>query len=295
VIVSAYPDRMAEVLPLIAELDAQTKAVAIDVRILQLTINPKFDYGIDWEKVFLRSSGTTLRSLNLRGAFPISSSVSTSSAIGTIGKIAVGAISVDSFTSDIRALKQVSQTKILANPRITVLNGEEAKINIGDRVPYVVTTTTGTGTNVTVSEEIIFIDVGLSVTVTPTINDDGYIIMAIRPEISSRTGTLTTPQKAEIPLINTTFVESTVIVKSGESVILGGLRRDDVTQFDRGVPFLMDVPIFGHLFKSRADTTTRSEIVMLISPVILSPEESYIDVPIRLKPARLPIKTSGNS
>ncbi|PIQ86543.1 MAG: hypothetical protein COV74_04460 [Candidatus Omnitrophica bacterium CG11_big_fil_rev_8_21_14_0_20_45_26] len=284
--VSAYPERMDEVLPLIEELDSQTKAVLIEARILQITINPKFDFGIDWESQPHKSSSRLYRNLDIVGSFPISSDISTDSSIGTVGKIAVGNLSNNEFTTELKALKQVQNTEVLANPRLMILNGEEANINIGDRVPYVVTTTTGTGNNVSVSEEIKFIDVGISLVVSPTINEDNMITMRIRPEISSQTGTLTTPAGAKIPQVNTTFIESSVVVKSGKTIILGGLKRDDLTKNDKGFPYLSDIPVLGHLFKSRSDTTKRTEIIILITPKIVTGEKDVIDKPVPIKPMK---------
>ena len=282
-VVSAYPDRMKEVLPMIKALDKKTRAVLVEARILQLTLNPKFDYGIDWEKAFARGGNEMLKSLDFRGAFPISSNVSTDANLGTVGKIAVGNLSGDDFTVAIKALREVDNTKVLANPRLMILDRQESKINIGDRIPYVVTTSTGTGNNVSVSEEIKFIDVGINLMVTPVINDDGYVTMKIRPEISSRTGTLTTPTNNQIPLVNTTFIESSVIVKDGVTIILGGLRRDELTENAKGIPKLMDIPYLGHLFKSRRDSMRKTEIVILITPRIVSGGRNVVDEPLPIR------------
>ena len=223
IILSAYPGRMDSLLPTVTALDRQTKAVLVEARILQLTLNPTYDYGIDWEKLFKDHNG-----LDFKGSFPIDTTAGAPAATN-FGKIAVGSVSDGDLMADIRFLKQVTNTKVLANPRVMILNRQESKINIGDRTPYVVTTTTGTGTTASVSEEIRFIDTGINLAVTPTINDDGYITMKIRPEISSKVGTLETPTKNKIPVVNTTYIDTSIIVKDGVTIILGGLRRDDVT------------------------------------------------------------------
>lgn len=282
VVVSAYPGRMESVLPTVKALDKQTKAVLIEARILQITINPRYDMGIDWEKIFRNR-----QDLDFRGSFPIDSTVSSSTAINSVGKIAVGSLGDDDFSVELRALKQVENTKILANPRLMILNKQESKINIGDRIPYVVTTSTGTGNNVSVSEDIRFIDVGIMLNVTPTINDDGFITMKIRPEISSRTGTLTTPTNNEIPLVNTTYIETSVIVKDGVTIVLGGLRRDDLSEDHRGVPYLMDIPLIGNAFKSKGDSMTRKEILILITPKIVTGAKDILDEPLGIKTAPL--------
>jgi type II secretory pathway component GspD/PulD (secretin) len=159
--------------------------------------------------------------------FPISSTVSTGS---TIAKVLLGNIDSDDFAVALSALKQVSDTKTLANPTILVTNEEEAKIHIGDKLAYVTTTTIGTGADQSTNEEVHYLDVGILLSVKPTISDDGNVRMTIKPEISSQTGTLETPAGAEIPLINTTVVESNVMVKDGTTIVIGGCLRRSYKQ-----------------------------------------------------------------
>ncbi|MFH1790702.1 MAG: secretin N-terminal domain-containing protein [Candidatus Omnitrophota bacterium] len=276
-IVRAFPERIKEVDEIVEAFDKKTKAVLIETRILKVTLNPSFDMGIDWALVLESAPEAKLRTLSMTGVFPISSAITT--AIGeAIGVISAGDFGgLDSITSTIKMLKQVSETKVLANPRLMVLNNKEARIHIGDKLAYVTTTTIGTGDSQRVNEEIHYIDVGVQFKVTPTINDDGYITMQIRPEISSKADELTTPQGAKIPLINSTLVESFVIVKDGETIIIGGLRKDDITRSRRGIPYLMDAPWIGKLFENYSDDITKTEIVILLTPHVVTGDENYAD------------------
>ncbi len=287
-VISAYPERMNDIVDLIVSLDKKVKAVSVEARILQLTLNPTFDYGIDWGKAFSKSSNEALRSLSFRNAFPIATTVSNANALNSVGQIAFGNLTEDEFSFELKAMKEVLHTKVLANPRLMILNREEARINIGDKIPYVVTTTTGTGNNVSISEEIKFIDVGLLLVVRPVINDDGFITMAIRPEISSRTSNLTTPAGAIIPQVNTTFLETTVVIKDGVSMILGGLRRDDYTEDNKGVPHLMDVPVLGQLFQSRNESLQKTEIVIFLTPKITDGSTNYTGDALDIVRSRTP-------
>jgi len=128
--------------------------------------------------------------------------------------------------------------------------------------------------------------VGLSLIVTPKINDDGFITMKIRPEISSRTGTLTTPAGAQIPEVNTTYAETSVMVEDGVTVILAGLRRDDIVVDQKGIPYLMEIPFVGEFFKSRADSTQKTEIAIFMTPKIVDGETQFTDEPLTIKPMR---------
>ncbi len=166
-VVSAYPDRMNQILPMVNALDKRQKAVLLEARILQLTLNPRLDTGINWTQLFKNISESQFRNVNLDSSFPIDPAVSSA---GSFGKIAIGKLDPEAFQVTLQGLKEVQNTKTLANPRMMILNRQSAKINIGDRIPYVVTTSTGTGTNVSVSEDIRFIDVGVILEVTPVIS-----------------------------------------------------------------------------------------------------------------------------
>jgi len=286
VIVSAFPDRMQEMERLIKSLDKKTKEVLIEIRILKIVLNPQFDMGIDWSKAFTDSKKSDLRKLDFRGAFPISSTISSSTALGTIGKIAYGTVGSDIFALELKALKEVSDSKILANPRLTVVSGEEAKIHIGDKLAYVTTaTTTGSATSTT-AETVSFVDIGIQLNVTPTINDEGFITMKIKPEISSKTGDYETPTGNLIPLINTTLAETNVMVKDSTTIIIGGLRKDEKTHVQKGFPFLMDIPFLGRLFSSVTDEITKTEIVIFLTPHIVGGDLNVTDEREQIKDER---------
>ena len=298
IFLSAYPDRLDEAIKMVEALDVRTKAVLIETRILQLTLNPSFNFGIDWQKVFPQNN---FNDMKLTGTFPIGNA-SDGSTITSLGSLKLGTMNDENFVLAIDAMKQVTNTKVLANPRLMTLDRQEAKINIGDRIPYVVSTTTATsGTNTGISQDVRFIDVGLMLTVTPIINDDGYVTMKIRPEISSKTGdvqafvgVVTTIGGSQsvynnIPIVNSTFVESTVIIRDGNSAILGGLMSNVTTENNKGIPYLMDIPYIGNAFKSRSESIQKKEVVIIITPHIVDATKDMLDKPIAIKG-----KTTGN-
>ncbi len=268
IIVTALPERFKEVIPIIEALDKKTKEVLIKVKILKVVLNPEFDFGIDWTAV---AKGITY-SANV----PIASTLSTA---GTFGKITASNMDLDdvNFSSTLKALKQVNDTKVLANPKILVTDNEEAKIHIGDKLAYVTTTTIGTGADQTANEEVHFIDVGILLNVKPTISDDGFIRMSIKPEISSQSSTLETPQGAEIPLINTTTLETNIVVKDGTTVIIGGLHKDEEVKKRKGLPFIMDFPFVGKFFTSVSDSIEKTEIAIFMTPYIVKGDTHLTD------------------
>jgi type II secretory pathway component GspD/PulD (secretin) len=259
-VVRALPGRIAEVEQIIKALDEKTKAVRIAARILKIVFNPRYDKGVEWpEALSLKKEGTSL--------------TETAKFISTYSG---GDITIDEFQMKLNLSKQISDTKVLANPTITVVNNQEAKIHIGDVLAYVTTTTLGTGDDKEVNEEVHFLDVGVQLSVTPTINEDNFITMKIKPQISSQSGTLKTPQGAEIPLINSTRVETEVIAKDSETIVIGGLRKDDIIRTQTSVPYLSDIPILGSLFSNDSNEEQNTEIVILLTPHVITGSENAV-------------------
>ena len=281
VLVRVFPGRRDEVEKMIHDLDIPTKEVLIEARVLQVVINPTYDLGVDITAPITKSGKNQL---NLVSAPP---DLGTS----TIGSIAVGNFNANDFTASLKAEQQVSDTKILSSPQILVTNNEEAKIHIGDTVPYVVATTNGTGTNAITSDDVRFVDVGLKLSVIPTINDDGMVTMKLTPEISEVVGTVITQsqpgvQGSSIPQVNKTEVETSVMVKDGQTIVLAGLRKQDKVHKKNGIPGLMDIPYIGGAFSRTSDSITNTEIVILITPHIVKGMEDYGQVRGTIKGAK---------
>jgi len=272
-VVRAFPGRKQEIEKVIKSLDTPTKEVLVEARVLQVVFNPQMDYGIDWQLDF--SKNNLFSGLNFKNILLDKSNLTSSSNLfSKFGEIGYGDINVDQFELAIRALKQVSDTKILSNPKILVTNNQEAKIHVGDTIPYIISTTSGTGGNAITSEDVRFVDVGLQLNVTPTINDDGYVTMSLRPEISTVVGKIQS-KGGGIPQINKTEVETTVMIRNGMTIILGGLKKDNKVSIKTGVPVLMDIPILGHLFRASSEDIQSTEIVIFITPHIVTGNESY--------------------
>lgn len=306
VIVQALPGRMGEVEELIAYLDARTKQVMINTQIIKVRFINTDEWEFRWEGLFKigikygmtyfgstpfaavqaagdawRSRPTVLDDVNGEvGSFPFSGTTSdlNSSAQVIPGQaMHLGIVNRQrDFDIFMKWLNTIGDTQLISNPRIAVINNQEARIHVGERAAYVTTTTTTGQTTTTVSEEVTFVDVGIQLAVTPTINDDGFIRMKIKPEISSVTDTLVTPSGNRIPIIDTSTAETTVIVKDGSTIIIGGLRRDEKSDTTTKMPFFGDIPIFGRFFRDNLKTKDRSELMILITPIIIDGDAFFI-------------------
>jgi type II secretory pathway component GspD/PulD (secretin) len=284
--VRVFPERRKEVEKIITELDTPTKEVLIVARILQVVLKPNYDVGIDWNLDFRNSPDPTLRKLSLNNVYLNEPNLSSTDNLKNLfGKVGVGDFSQDQFQLAIRALQQVSDTKILSNPQILVTNNEEAKIHIGDTVPYIISTVNGTGDNAITSEDVRFIDVGLKLDVTPVINDDGIVTMRLRPEISNVVGRLES-SKGGIPQVNKTEVETTLMVRDGMTIVMAGLRKEDKSHIKKGLPVLMNIPYLEKLFSRTQDAIESTEVVILITPHILTSNDSYLKERGTIKPPK---------
>ncbi len=274
-VIRALAGRKDEVLAIIKDLDSPTKEVLIEVRVLSVVFNPSYDVGIDWSLAFSNSSIGELRKLQFKNiSLDEGGLTSSDNVFSKYARIAVGTFGVNDFAAAIRAVKEVSDTKLVANPKLLVTNQEEAKIHVGDTVPYIVSTTSGTGDNAIHSEDVRFVDVGLKLSVTPTINDNGYVTMALKPEISTVTKSITS-QGGGIPQITKTEVETNVMVKDGMTIVLGGLKKEQKVLSRKGVPVLMDIPIIQNFFSSRSESIESSETVIFITPHIVTGKENH--------------------
>jgi len=166
----------------------------------------------------------------------------------------------------INAKKTDGDANILANPRIRSRNKEKAKILVGDRVPNITTTSTSTGF---VSESVQYIDVGLKLEVEPTIYPDNEIAIKIALEVSTIANQITTKSGSVAYQIGTRNANTVIRLKDGENQVLAGLISDEDRKTANKVPGLGELPLLGRLFGSQSDTTSKSEIVLSITPHLI--------------------------
>jgi type II secretory pathway component GspD/PulD (secretin) len=266
--VTDFPEKLDEIARIINAFDEKTPQVLIDAQIIEIKPSDKFEMGVDWD-FWIKNN------FRMSAALPI----------GTTNRLLLGAISsTPSAKGDYKAiidlLRTIGDTKILSSPRIMALNNQEAKILVGTKDAYITSTTSQAGSGSTVtSQSVNFVDVGIKLFVTPTINKDGFVTMKIRPEISSATRTdLTSEGKiTQVPIVTTSETETTVMVKDGITVIIGGLRKDERYKTVKKIPVAGDIPLLGFFFRSTTDEVKNTELVILLTPHIMSGESPYTD------------------
>jgi len=298
IIVQTLPERMEQIARLIGELDQKTKEVIIDVSIIQVKLSNDHELGVEWEGLLdvgrkfgmsylgtypfssvqatndaWRSRLDTWNALGNVGSYPFSgTSTSYSASKPTIGaqQLHLGVVGKNDLDTVIRYLETIGSTKIMSNPKLAVVNNQEAKIHVGTKEAYVTTTTTTGQSSNTVSEQVTFVDVGVILSLVPTINDEGYVSLKVKAEINSVLSIMITPTKNQIPIIDTSLAETTVLVKEGATVIIGGLKKDSKVETTKQTPFFGSIPLLGNLFKDKTTSTQRTELLIILTPRIIS-------------------------
>ena len=268
VVITDLKDTLTRLDGVIRAFDVPDGEVLIEAKILKVELTDAMDLGIDWQQVF---NGVDL---NTRTNFRVLSDIVGGTATGAALKLVTAPN--NKTTLIIEALKKLTKTETLSNPRIMVSNNQEARILVGTKEAVVTVTTTVPATGATVSApEIQFVDVGTKLFVTPNIKRDGHIQMKIRPEVS--TATVETFQTNRIPIVTSTEAETNVLVKSGSTLIIGGLMETKNARTDNSIPILGDLPFIGRAFKGTTDVKKKTELVVFLTPQIVLPDGTAVN------------------
>jgi len=298
VIVQTLPERMGQIEKLISQLDEKTKEIIIETRIVKVKLSDELSRSVEWEGLFdlgrkfgltylgsypfssvqaatdaWRSRKDTLAAAGYVGSYPFSGTSTSYSASAprlATEEMHLGVIGKHDFDTVFKYLQVLGQTRIISNPKLAVVNNQEAKIHVGQREAYVTTTTTTGQTTSTVSEQVTFVDVGVLLSVVPNINNEGYVTLKVKAEVNSVIDILITPTKNQIPILDTSLAETTVMVKEGSTIIIGGLRKEEKTKTVNQTPFLGRIPIIGALFSSTKQTKERTELLIILTPKLIT-------------------------
>ena len=159
---------------------------------------------------------------------------------------------------------------------------------VGTREAYVTTTITTGDVTTTTSESVNFIDVGVTLYVTPTINKDGFVKMHIKPEVSSISDWLETTEGNQIPIVDTSNVETDVLVKDGNTIILAGLIKKTSDKDVSKMPLLGSIPVLGRLFSNVSDTNEKKELAIFLTPHIISGSDEMFKLKEEIKTRKPP-------
>lgn len=263
-VLTGRPDRIRDLYDYIKTMDARVKQVSIQAKILEITLNDSTINGIDWETliptaVAQKSAGDGDISNAAENYFDIN--------LGGGGsqKIQFGTLSYEQFHAVMDFLETRSNVKTVSTPTVITTDNHAAEISLGAKILFKLTG----GEEATMQEE----ETGIKLNVTPAINPDNYITLDVQPEVSSP-GSVTETGDLTIDQLN---LNTKVIVRDKETLLIGGLIRDNETYATRRVPVLGNMPVIGNLFRDRNKSRQRKEIVMFISPRIIDMEKDSMN------------------
>jgi len=266
VIVKDIPQALDDMRKLLQQLDVPEKQVMIEARIIEATSTFTRSLGVNWGIHYKDGSASFLginsADTNFGGTV---ATVPTTSGVGTSSGMSTG-ISFGSLTSNIQldmrlnAAASAGLIKIISTPKVATLNNKTAKISQGQQIPYQNSSAnTGPVTQ--------FVEAALALEVTPHINANGTISMKVDAKNDSPGAV---PTGATAPAINKKEAVTEMLLRDGETTVIGGIYVDNDTDEDDGVPFLMDIPFLGKFFKTNTKSKTKTELLIFITPRILT-------------------------
>lgn len=251
-----------------------SRQVLVEAKIIEVQLSEGLKYGIDWSFVN-RTLGD--------GQINIATSGFSSVVPLTSPNINMGITRGASFSTLLQALKQQGEVRTLSNPRVNIMNGQTALLSVGRNVSFIsrvettTTTTAGATPTTTFTVQTSNILSGIIIGIVPYINDNGEISLTITPIISDliqlqdkTIGSGGTQTQISLPTVDLRELSTTVKVRDGQMIIIGGLISKRENLQDNKVPGLGDIPLLGEVFKSRDKAESRSELVVVLQPVLIS-------------------------
>lgn len=239
---------------LIKSLDRKPKQVVIEAKFVEMKLQDDYHMGIQWSAIGARNGVVSAAEVSI----PFAQTV--------YGAFSLGKVTSNSrLEATLLAAAEKGKAKVLSDPKITTLNNKEANINITEQTPYTTEEWSATTPPVrTIKSE--YVTTGIILKVTPVINSDGRILMKIKPSVSQVAKTTII---GLAPGIDTREADTNVIVRNGETIVIGGLIKDTQANTVFKVPLLGDIPLLGWLFRKKSVTRSRIELLIFVTPRIM--------------------------
>lgn len=277
IIVTDTPMGLEELTRLIKSLDRVPKQVLIEVKLVEVALNNDFHLGIQWsvygakgDNYYSYGDGDNLLSGSV--PFPLSAPQG-GTGVNLPANVIYGAFRLGKVTSSyffdslVSAAASKGKAKVLSDPKVATLNNEEATINITTEIPYTTSETTGSNPPIAVTK-VTYITTGIILKVLPIITSDGRISLKLNPQVSQVSPTVAAVAGGA-PGIDTRSVDTSVIVKDRETIVIGGLIHDFKSEGEFKVPLLGDLPLLGWLFKKKTQIRERRELLIFVTPKII--------------------------
>jgi general secretion pathway protein D len=260
----------------VKKLDVVPRQVLVEVTIAEVTLTGALSYGLEWYfnnatnvTGSLFNSDTNVRALPSDPAGAVTPRLPFSAIWRGPGGDVKAVLS---------ALANNTKVNVISSPHIMVTDNQVAKINVGSSVPVQgQSTITGVTTSTAITTSVQYVDTGVLLSVRPHINSGGLVTMEISQEVSDvQTGVTTTGLNS--PTINKRSAQTTVAVQSGDTMVLGGLIKDDKSNGSSGLPLLSEIPVLGALFGAKTQSDTRRELIITITPRVVNDNQQAREV-----------------
>jgi len=295
IIVTDLPNVVQKIGDLVAMFDRPQKQVFIEAKIIQVQLSDSMSFGVNWDYLFqgLDPRFSLAPVSKMAPGLDAALGANAAGASVTYHTIAAGA----DLNAVVKALSVVGKTKLLQNPHIATLDGKEATIKAITTQPYS-ELQYETGSSNIVGKTYKFVEVGVTLGVTPHINELGFITCDIRPEVSSvlrwyDADLLSGEGNSGVPVVKKSYAETSVSVKDGVTIIIAGMIDEKQDKQRKQIPFLGSIPLLGVLFRYEENTTESSETIVLLTPRIVTGDKFFERSRDMKKPVKGAIPSSG--
>jgi type IV pilus assembly protein PilQ len=276
-IIVTSPRIISEIEEIVAELDRPARQVMLEARIVEVSTNDAKKLGVDWDLLnrqgfifvegnYNKITGTATDATKLTNLDVFPNTPGT----GDIWRLNNFSRLPQTFSAFLDFMIHNGTARVLASPKLATLNGKQATMLVGQRIPFLVSQTVFAGGGAAPTQSVQKEEVGVKLAITPLINADGWITTTIEPEVSSVFGY--NGPNHDLPVISTRQASTTVRLRDSSSVIIGGLLNEERTTTESKFPLLGDIPWFGALFRHTAVTAKKTDLVIEVTPHIL-PEQ----------------------
>lgn len=260
---------LARIIAEVKKIDKRPQQIMVEVVILDVQLKDDTEIGINWDILSTKNYDIAYRqnlTTRLGSTIENSTNIGNATAFNTTGNGGDFTLISGTIRNVVHLIQEKRDAQIIASPRAMVVSGQSANIQAVEEIPY--TELTGTaqgGSNALTSTQ--FKNVGINLQVTATITDGNDIFLKVDTEQNVKTG-----ESGGVPVVDTRKANTSLLLKDGQIIVLGGLRRQEKTIEVDQIPFLGDLPIIGELFKKTQTVINNSELIVLLSPHIYKEE-----------------------
>jgi len=262
------PEKHELIMEIISRVDTAPKQVAISVKFIESNITGEENFGIDWNKMI---------TMKLTGANPDITTNETGSASGYSayspwppekGSFVYGTLTVEEATAILNYLRSSGKSRLLSDPSVTTTDGKQATISVTTTIPIQTINRFSEGSIIQDIVTYEYKEVGITLNVTPRINEQGRITLLCSPSVEEITGWVG-PANNQQPITTKRSVETEVIAVDGETVVIGGLYKEGKIENESKIWLIGDIPVLGYFFKTKNTTKTKTDLMIFITPRII--------------------------